>query len=761
MTSTSSAIIKRPAAFGHQHVLYAYAILFLALTFPYWLGGEIASPYRPSSEIAVAGEATTGRIENRKFSDYWNSYVPEIDGLLSARRSGWLALWTDKNELGRPLYHLSGFSPAYPPTWVISFFTSDPQRIITVLSLGYCFFAGLFVLLLCRELSLAPVAGLVSGGSMAASPLFMYWLTFPMFPAVWCWTAASLFAVTRLASTVDLVASAILAFSIYSLLMTAYPQAVIYQAYILVGYGAYLGFRLWRSKGVASLVRYVTVALAAVAVGVVLTLPVYLDVLYAASQSARVSPDISFFAAALPRLDSLIDVTRLFATSTFPELFGNPIASSYPFEYNGLSVTPLIVFIAIFGLSQCWRKVWGWLLAIGVLGSLTFVHPLFALAVGHLGFRLSRFSPIASMILPATMVFAQSADSFLKEESSQRYSRAVRHAAIGTVGCLLVALCFGFGQGVGIRWGAVLATIFIVALLVVPIKSVRPGLLVAALTIVGVSVSFPLMLRQPSPQTPMTSPLIDKVLADLPEDSRFATAAPGLEALPPNLNAIFGIASVHSYDSLSPRRYQDLIARLGGQVQTYGRWNGMISPVYEGLPFWMSNIGLILSPTAISDSNLESNGKEGNVNIFIVKSRMGCCRQFSSFIRTDDGVYLYDKQDQNTSVLHKTVDDGDVIEIEVNKEGPSLLVLSQRYHRDWSANVQTSAGWAGAQTLPVNSAFQGVALPAGAQKVRLQFLPYVRSAWLAHVFWLLVLTILVAQACWRRRGRLVSSEGRQ
>lgn len=484
-------MIERGPERGYRDAFIAYTMLFLALTFPIWLGGEVVSPYRPNIEIASSQDRGSKGIENRKFSDYWNGFVPEIESLFKARRSGWLALWTDKNELGRPLYHLSGFSPAYLPTWVISFFTSDPQRLITVLSLGYCFLAGLFVLLLCRELSLAPVAGLVSGGSMAASPLFMYWLTFPMFPAVWCWTAGSLFAVTRLARTVDLVGGSILAFSVYSLFMTAYPQAVVYQAYILAEYGAHLTFRLWRSKGAASMVRYVTVALISVVVGAVLTLPVYLDILYTASQSARVSPDIFFFTAALPRLTSFIDATRLFVTSTFPELFGNPVASSYPLQYDGLSVTPLIIFLVIFGLSQCWRKTWGWWLALGALGSLTFIRPLFALAVSHFGFNLSRSSPIGSMILPVTMIFAYSAD------------------------------------------------------------------------------------------------------------------------------------------------------------------------------------------------------------------------------------------------------------------------------RDWSANVQTSAGWTGAQTLRVNRVFEGVVLPAGARMVRLQFLPFVRFAWIAHVFWLIVLTVLTVQMWWRNPSLLVPSEGQQ
>jgi len=42
--------------------------------------------------------------------------------------------------------------------------------------------------------------------------------------------------------------------------------------------------------------------------------------------------------------------------------------------------------------------------------------------------------------------------------------------------------------------------------------------------------------------------------------------------------------------------------------------------------------------------------------------------------------------------------------------------------------------------------FQGVKLAPEATQVRLQFKPYVRYAWVAHAFWLLVAALLL----WRR-----------
>ena len=138
----------------------------------------VVAPHRQGLEMGVEAAPASDLLplENRKFSDYSNAYIPEITEHLTAARSGWLALWTKNTELGRPLYQISGFGSAYPPSWIIAKLVDQPWRFLTSLSLTFCFMAGLFVLLFARERGLAPVAGLVAATSLATSPLFMYWL---------------------------------------------------------------------------------------------------------------------------------------------------------------------------------------------------------------------------------------------------------------------------------------------------------------------------------------------------------------------------------------------------------------------------------------------------------------------------------------------------------------------------------------------------------------------------------------------------------
>jgi hypothetical protein len=727
-----------------RNALLIYAILFFALIHPFWLFGELVVPYRLASEIGAPPPPTSSYIENKKFSDYWRVSIPGIRDHLQKPRFGGVALWTDDNALGRPPLHIMGLSPAYAPIWLISKITNDPFRLLTLLSLGTCFLAGLFVLLLCKELSLEPIAGLLAGGSVAASPLMMYWLTFPMFLSVVCWAAGCLYALTRLAKSVDLAGCAVLAFSSYSLLMMGYPQAVVFNAYILAGYMAWHTYRRWQSMGMASAVRYLAVVAAACGTGTLLVLPVYLDIAEITAQSARVSPDISFFLAALYKMDSIGSAVRFFALGTFPEIVGNPISPSYPLSYDGGSITAPVLFFAFYSLLQCWRKAWGWWLAVVLLFAFALIHPLYAFGVRHMGFNLSRSTPMGTIILPLTMIFAYGVNELVRRFPFEAV--AARLAISGTLACFAVALCFYWSAGLDIRWNIVLATLFVVCLLSPLCNSFRTASLIGALIITGTYISFPLMLRQPQANLIPASALVEKVRAGVPRDSRFAIAAPGFGVLPPNMNGIFDVASIHSYDSLSSQRYQKLIGELGGQVETYGRLNETISPDYDSQAFWMSNISLMMSTAMLSHPNLEHIGDEGAVHFYRVVSRMGCCLQTALPDQTRSGrIESPDRRGIETRRPLKTKDESDLKEIEVYAQQPSLLVLSQQYDSNWRATVQTPSGWVPAPTSPVNDVFQGVVLPGSTQTVRLQYMPFTRFTWISSLFWALVLLLLAVQ----------------
>ena len=727
-----------------------YLLLFGLMTFPYWTGDAIA-PTRQFLSIGGLDNTSALEVENHKFSDFENGYIPEIWAHMHGNRSGWLALWTGQNELGRPLYQISGFSNAYPLSWVIAGLTNDPWRFITVLSLLTCFVAGVFIVLFCKEVGLHPLAGLISGVSVATSPLFMYWLTFPMFPAVWCWASGALWALTRLGRKEDLLAWSVLSFSGYSLLMTAYPQPVVFHMYLLAGYGIYLIMQK-QKEGVREAIRFVALATSALLVSVALAAPIYADLARISAESARVAPDTLFFTSILPRLDSLASALQLLVLGTTPWLLGNPISEQYPFPYDGLSITPLVMFFAVISAFVAFKKTWGWWLAILVICMLAFVHPLYAFCVKYFGFGLSRSNPLGSITLPLCVIVAYGADALVRRTTSWVFCRAAWGGVIGIVAVLFIGIAFGLGHAITIRWDMVLCTLILTGLLAAQVQRTRPILLILALVLVLASISYPLMLRQNPAQIAKTSPLVEKVRASLPADSRFAVAAPGLTVLPPNLNAELGLPSVHSYNSLSPMRYHALIESLGGNVQTFGRWNASIAPDYQSVMFWMSNIGLMLSPKKLTEENLEYLGQESGVYLYKVRSRMGSSLQVvpTRIEVRADGLSIADPRLLPNRTPSKLVDEGDLMEFGVTSEVASVLILSQKFYRDWQAQVLTGSSWTPAQTIVVNGVFQGVLLPSDTQRVRLQFKPYARYAWIADVFWLFLLALL-GFTVWRER----------
>jgi len=730
-----------------RHVFLLYPLAFSLLISPYLWTDSVIAPHRQAAEIAATDIGRIDAIENRKFSDFTSGYIPEILAQLDGPRSGWITLWTEKNELGRPVAQIGGFGPAYLPSWVIAQFTQDPWRFITILSLLTCGLTGIFIILFCREIGLSPLAALIASTSLAASPFFMYWLTFPMFPAVWCWAAGALWGIARLDKQPDLLGWCILAFSGYSLLMTAYPQAVVFHAYLLGFYGLHLALRKWRiAPGEAG--RFIGLALSALVCGGVLALPVYLDIAIVSAESARLATDPSFFTAILPHFTTLGQLSRFLVLSTVPEIFGNPIAATYPFPYDGLSITLLVIFLALVSLLAAFRQNWGWWLAIAVILLLTFVHPLYVFAVKHLGFHLSRSIPLGCIMLPLTIIMAQGVDILVKRAEPVKLSRIILLATAAVLAVIFLGVLYGLWYELPIRKRMVLFMLLLAGLFAAQYRKTRPALLVVALIAVLVAISYPLMLRQDRAAIATTSPLVEKLRASLPEKARFAVAAPGITVLPPNLNATLGLASVHSYNSLSSRRYHTLIQALGGAMHTYGRLNLMIAPDYAGTMFWMSNVGLMLAPARLVHENLDYLGEESGIHLHRVRSRMGE-HLLVTPPPSDSSAALSDPRLLASQPLRKLIDAGDLLEFALSPGAPALLILSQKFHRDWQAEALTPQGWQPASTREVNGVFQGVLVPQDTERLRLAFKPLARHAWIAHIVWLLLLAMIVATA-WRK-----------
>ena len=733
----------RKTPYSYMGAFFLYSVLFFSTFFLRLGSNGVIAPYLPYGELGVPANHHSNTIENRKFSDYFNGYIPEISEHISASRSSWLALWTNKNEIGRPLYHLSGFSPAYFPTWILTRVIETPLYFITVFSVLTCYLSGLFVILYCRQISLHPLAGLISACTVAMSPFFMYWLTFPMFASIWCWAAGVLWSLTRVSQRPDIIGCSVLSFSTYSLLLTAYPQGVVLQAYILIAYGVYIFLKIF-ARDKKGAIYFALVSLLAVIFGVVLALPVYIDLYEIALESARKSPDVSFFSAILPSFSSYSDVVRYLVISFVPELYGNPIHPEYPFSYDGISITLYTLFFLVLSFLVSFRYTWGWWFAVLVFILLTFWTDFYHFAVKYLGFGLSRTIPLGSVMLPFVVIVAYGVDFIARYRFIS--TSVLFFSFLFPLLILLVAVVYGYSFNVPVRWGIFVLEIGLLALLLFYVKVHNNFFVIAGLILCIALSSYPMILRHGSSLMRIYSPLVDVLMQYTSDGSRYAVVSQGVGALPPNFNAAVGLSSYHSYNSLSSTRYHTLTRQLGGRMETYGRYNGVIKPDYDSTAFWMSNISVVLSSYDLNEAGLDYVGEYSGIKLYHVVDHMGS----SVVVSASDGEisdikFSYDKNKSVFPVFHPlvTTSQGDFLDYSVSVVSESVLILSQKFYFGWRARVLTDNGWVGAKTVIVNDVFQGVILPAGTKRVQLNFLPFARFAYLGHIIWFFVLIIIL------------------
>ncbi|PXV61684.1 hypothetical protein SAMN04487785_103153 [Dyella jiangningensis] len=723
-----------------------YTLIMLLLFLPY-LRGEVVAPTRLGTQFGIQDTAETEpRFENAKFSDYPNAFLPEIDAFLHGRRSGRVALWTSQNQLGRPLYHVSGFSPVYLPAQLLQALTQSPERFITAWSLLLAFLSGGFILLFCRQLGLTSLAGLTSAITYAASPLLTYWLAFPMFLAAWCWGAGCAWSLRRLADRADLFSWVCLCFCTYSLLMTSYPQLTVYQAYIVGGYVIVLLLRSDR-EGRRVALRFAFQAGLAGLAAVVLAAPILIDLFNATLQSARLRPDNDFFLAALPHLSSLGDIGREIVLLTTPNLFGVVTRPDYPVVYNGLSLCLLTTSLIVAGVVAKVRGGRMWWIAVVLIILVATVRPLYLFGVDHLGLGLSRTNPMAMLLMPCVMLQAYAIDAL-----EHKQVRSWRIALI--TGVLLLALIGGsVAYGVQQGWPILRSQLVVDVTIVLFVMGVclRIRLATALMLACGCWLAFavaPTLLKQRPSQMHTQSPLVEAVAMRLHDHARFAIAAPGIAALPPNFNALVGLPSVHSYDSLSSRRYQQFLRLLGGEAVTFGRWNSQIAPDYAGAAFWMSDVALVLSSVRLTDPSLTCSTQVDGIWLCDVARHMGQSLQLAdrTLPRETSNADVGDPRALPSLPSRVVRDQGDAIEVAVSAASPSLLIISQQYHPDWQALALVDGLWRPAAALSVNGFFQGVMVPDHAEKIVLTFRPAARYAYLVNYVWIFFLLLLATKA---------------
>jgi hypothetical protein len=748
---------------NYSHCFLIYCIVFLALIAQVCGSAGVISPLRQGPYLGSQTEEASLRPENGKFSDYVTFYAPEATGFLSGKRSSWITTWAPYNELGRPASHMLDLSPAYLPNWIFSKFLTDPFSYLTAISLLAIFLTGAFAFLLARELELVPAAALIAALAIGLSPSLIYWATFPMFASAYGWTCAVLYGITRLIRRQDFLAWLTIAFAIYSLLMTAYPVMVVYHAYLVAGFIIYLALKHPSfPRDIREFARLSLGLGSAAALGILATIPALIDTFQTTQNSARTHPDVSFFQAVIPALRSWTDWERFLTFWTFPQVLGNPILGTFPSQFNGRSLAPVVVFLLC---ASNLRRTWGWWLAVLILLSADATPLVFAFAVAHLGFNISRSVPTAQILIPLTMIVAVSVDSILRREDhdapTRKWHALRKHAPlIGAALLYMLLLTIAIRTAAQYRIAIEYLTVIIftgyLPLLALALRYRLPGLIVIAMVAHLMLFDRAEFLVQPRSAIAQSTPLTDRLQKLLADGGRYALLDSSSALLPPNINAQIKLSSIHTYDSLSPLRYQALVRRLGGEVMTYGRSNESISASALGtVDFHLANIGALITrePLASADVALDSN--IGGFLIYRVLERWGAYTRFdlNSIDLESDSARVIDTSSMEKHAATAVIDSGDrvILRLAHKSDATTVLVVSQSFHFNWHAYAGSSGSWRALRTLPVDDAYEGIIVPPGVDSLRLSFIPWVRWSWLSHAAFSVLAALLAFS--WYRRCR--------
>lgn len=744
----------------YRHAFILFTLLYVIFFAPVIFSGEIIFPHNNDVEVGNPLAIDAEHISNRKFSDESSVFIPEINHQLQGNHRSWLSTWNPDTQFGRQAQQ-TGFSKAYLPSHLISFFTHDPFVFYTITILLTVFLSGLFLFLLLKSLSLRPLACLIGSLSMNFGVLYIYWLTFSVFLSAYCWTLGLMWLIARFIQRPSYPTALGLAFCSYSLLMTGYPQAIVMNLYIIIGFTLLL---LYKSEGNLKNKTIIAAALAGAALfGVLLTAPVYMDLLETASRSARIKAGNDFFLKSLPNVGSPGNFLLFLNSTVDAFIFGNPIKQNYSFVFDGPSLTPL--YFALFMLTfikGLWRRLWPWQAFILLCFIGTIWPAAYLFAVRYMGFNLSAVILIGGAIIPASILVGYAVDYLLYEDKG---GAPLRKAAVllPILPMALLYLLYGkkltdFTDTRFIILNLVIFLIFYV-LTIVPSRSVKTwGLLV--LTLVSVFVyGGNLRLIRPQSSIHTTSPVIEFIRAQTADNSRFAFVG-YKQIIPPNQESLLGLRSIHSYDSLSTREYQNLVKKLSSKgTITYGRHFDFITDGSRlGRPeFSYAGIGLYIASYELRHPALRKIAQWRQYRFYKpIKPPILHAQVVDYDLNEGSGAgtaMIQGPLGKHALLPVKRLDaftDYKTYSLTPAPK-PTLLFLSQQYDRRWRARSKAGP----LKTLMVNDFYEGVVIPPGTAEVTLEFRPLSLWMWAGQVIFILLGAVLAGRyiISRKRKGR--------
>lgn len=706
--------------------LLALFVLWAALFWPCLVRGWVVYPHDNAVELGVHTSERDPYPSNRKFSDTSSFYVPEVHEHLNGDHEAWLATWAPHVELGRPLGQFSGFSPAFLVTRVLAWTTSDAFVLLTRLTLLTVLLAGLFALEFLAELGLKREAAFAAAALLVLGPYSMYWLTCVLFVSGWCWTFLISWMVASHTRAPAAWKGLCIAFGAHALLATGYPQQIVWHLYALVPFTL---ARCWTSDPTRRVRTFASVVAWAL-LGVALSAPIYADLVLATLRSSRGDVDAKFF---LPTLNGVNGTGEpwLFLAQLFDAFWiGDPMSELRAF--SGVTLTPVLVAGIAVGLaSPALRRAWGWLILVALGIAMAFSEELYLFGVRHLGLSFSRYAPMAGALIPATVVAAYGFDAALRKER-----RAAWSVLVVAVVPLAIALVRFTRADVTIEpaWlacGVVLYALALFALLR------AHALLLCALAAAGVIAwGRPEILARPRESIATSSMIVDRARELLPNGARYVGAGDVVSRLlPPNQESLIGVSSVHSFNSLSSKLYQDWVLRISEVgTRTYGRqFRKITGPArLDRDELARAGVGAVVAEMPLESELLEERGVLGPAHFYATRTAPLLEARIDEFEPRKSGGFRGKTPlaSVDRSLVRRERSSDDHLRFTLApSERQTLLFVSQQYHPQWTAK----SGERELTPLLVDGFYQGVLVPPNTTSVELVFRPWALWAWIPQL----------------------------
>ncbi len=719
---------------SHRAALLGVLALLVLVFAPVVLRGYVLFPHDNALEVGKIAAPSGEYVSNRTFTDQSCCYVPELARQLNGDHAAWIATWNPTVELGRPAPHTFGFTKAFWLTHALSLVTSDPFRLYTWLALATLALAALFSFGFLRELGLRPAACAFGSLGLATGVFVVYWLSFVMFASTVCWSVALAWGIAGWCRRPSVGHGLLVALATHSLVLTGYPQQIVHHATLL---GAFAVLSAWRARPGPDrwrvALRRGTGLLAVGALGLLSTAPVAADLVENARRSARFEMDRDYFVSSLPDLADT-EVLARFATQFFDAFWwGNPISPRTQFEFDAVSLTPAYAALVLAAMFAGRRRGF-WLGAFACAALATAWPALYGFGVDHLGWNLSRFLPLASAWIPLFVLAALAADALL--ESPKGWKHPLPWLVLLPFAAVLV------GQGPA----AQAAHTALAALLTIGAAAFcatgRPAVLLLLAAVTPFAYGQRLFLARSVDSIHTSSDLVDALRERTADGSRYAHL--GRQVVPPNEEGLLELRSIHTFDSLAPTAYQELVGRLSrtGMINEGRIFSALDDPRRVASDeFGYTGVATLVADGSSSVPGFELLGRAGR---HVLCGRTGGVL-LEAQIAADAGgvgprpgsaaVTLAGPLDGLPRLPAAALERRDDLRTfrTTPSDADTLLFVSEQAHPAWRA---TSAGRE-LETCVVNEFYLGVWLPPGTSEVALRFRPAVLWAWVPQLLFAL------------------------